>query len=305
MTEKKKTIILIAGPTAVGKTAMAIAVAKHYHTEIISADSRQCYAELNIGVARPSAEELAAVPHHFIASHSIHQRVTAAVFETYALEKANELFQKLDTVVMVGGTGLYIKAFEEGLDAIPEIPAVLRETIIEEYNSSGLDWLKQAVQQEDPLFYATGEIENPHRLMRALEVFRATGQSITTYKSGNKKQRPFKILKLALHLPKEELHHNISVRIDKMMEEGLEGEVRSLLPYRHLTALQTVGYKELFQYMDGTRTLKAAIEDIKKNTRHYAKRQMTWFRKDPSFTWFSPSEQNAVLACINRNRGEV
>ena len=294
-----KTVILIAGPTAVGKTAMAIKVAQHLQTEIISADSRQCYREMNIGVALPSLTELATVPHHFIATHSIHQKVTAAAFEDYALQKASDIFKSKDTLVMVGGTGLYMKAFEEGLDEIPEVPDSIRNEVIMEYNEKGLDWLQDEVKRNDPEFYSAGEIQNPHRLMRALEVWRTTGHSITTFKKGNKKNRPFRIIKLALHLPKEALHHNISVRVDAMMEMGLEAEAKSLLPYRHLTALQTVGYKELFQYFDGTLSLKEAILQIKQHTRQYAKRQLTWFRKDIIFKWFEPTEQMGLINCID------
>lgn len=298
MAQKNKTVVLIAGPTAVGKTAMAITVAQHLQTEIISADSRQCYRELNIGVARPSVAELSAVPHHFIATHSIHQKVTAAVFEQYALEKAATLFQHHHTIVMVGGTGLYIKAFEEGLDAIPEIPANIREELNQQYTIEGLGWLQHEVEKGDPLFYASAEIQNPHRLLRALEVLKATGQSITSFKKGEKKIRPFHIQKIALQLPKEALHQNINKRVEQMMMQGLEEEARSLLPHRHLTALQTVGYKELFHYFDGTLSRTQAVEAIKQNTRQYAKRQLTWFKKDPSFSWFTPFEQKGILDCI-------
>lgn len=294
-----KTVIVIAGPTAAGKTAMAIKVAQHLQTEIISADSRQCYKEMNIGVARPNEAELAMVLHHFIATHTIHQKVTAATFEAYALQKATEIFIKKDTVVMVGGTGLYLKAFEEGLDEIPDIPEGVRNEILQEYAVKGLPWLQQEVQKKDPLFYSTGEILNPHRLMRALEVVRTTGQSITTFKKGHKKERNFNILKLALHLPKEMLHHNIRVRVDAMMEMGLEKEVRSLMSHRHLPALQTVGYKEMFEYFDGNLNLPDAVEQIKLHTRQYAKRQLTWFRKDKSYQWFEPAEQNELMNCID------
>ena len=303
MTPKNKTVIIIAGPTAVGKTAMAISVAQHFNTEIISADSRQCYQELNIAVARPSVEELSLVPHHFIATHSIHQKITAAFFEAYALEKAALLFEQKEVVVLVGGTGLYIRAFEEGLDAIPEIPAHIREELSQQYKMNGIIWLQEAVKKQDPLFYATGEIQNPHRLLRALEVFKATGQSIVTFKSGAKKKRPFNIIKIALHLPKEVLYHNINQRVEQMMVAGLEEEALQLNPYRHLTALQTVGYKELFSYFDGAISRTEAVEAIKRNTRQYAKRQLTWFKKDPQFTWFTPFEQKALLNCISTKIG--
>jgi tRNA dimethylallyltransferase len=297
-----KTVIIIAGPTAVGKTALGIEAANYFQAEIISADSRQCYKELNIGVARPSPEELAAVPHHFIASHSITEKVTAATFEQYALEKAATLFQKSDVVVMVGGTGLYIKAFCEGLDEVPEVPEEIREEIINHYQEKGLEWLQQEVQNNDPRFYAVGEIQNPHRLMRALEVVKATGQSIVDFRTGSKKQRPFNIVKIALDLPREQLYHNINTRVDKMMEQGLVEEVRSVIPYKENNALQTVGYKEVFAYLDGEISLSEATVLIKRNTRHYAKRQLTWFRKDVTYSWIAPekSQLMSLLDHINK-----
>lgn len=290
----KKTVLIIAGPTAVGKTAVAIKVAKHYNTEIISADSRQCYKELNIGVARPSSEELQQVPHHFIASHSIHEEVTAATFEQYALQKATELFRDHDTIVMVGGTGLYIKAFCEGMDLIPAIPKELREQIILDYEKQGLQWLQEQVKQKDPVFYKTGEIQNPQRMMRALEVVESTGQSILSFRKGEKAIRDFEIRKIGLDLPKEELQQRIHKRVDQMIEMGLAEEVKSLIPYKQLNALQTVGYKELFDYFDNKLSLDTAIEQIKTNTRQYAKRQLTWFRKDKEMRWLQPSQVEEI-----------
>jgi tRNA dimethylallyltransferase len=295
---KNKTIIIVAGPTAVGKTAVAIEIAKHFQTEIISADSRQCYKELNIGVARPAPEELKAIPHHFIASHSIHDEVTAAGFEQYALQKADELFRKYDKVVMTGGTGLYIKAFCEGLDLIPEVPADIRQSIIRDYEQYGLPWLQDEIRKKDEEFFKKGEIKNPQRIMRALEVVEATGKSILEYRKGEKAQRAFNIVKIGLELPKEELHARINARTDQMMEAGLLNEVKNLLPFRNLNALQTVGYKELFDYLDNTISLEEAIEQIRKNTRQYAKRQMTWFKKDHSFVWFHPADTAKIIASL-------
>jgi tRNA dimethylallyltransferase len=297
-----KTVIIIAGPTAVGKTAVAIQLAKHFSTEIISADSRQCFKELNIGVARPSPEELQQVPHHFIASHSINEDVNAATFEQYALAKTNELFRKHDVVVMVGGTGLYIKAFCEGLDTIPAIDPVIRENIIKEYEEKGLDWLQQQVQQKDPAFYASGEIQNPQRMMRALEVIASTGQSILSFRKNEKTERPFNIIKIGLELPKEDLHRNIHTRVDAMMEAGLLEEVKQLAACKNLNALQTVGYKELFDYLDGSLSLKDAVERIKINTRQYAKRQMTWFKKDIPIKWFAPAQVKGMIEFAEINK---
>jgi tRNA dimethylallyltransferase len=295
MKVKHKTVIIVAGPTASGKTAMAIELALHFKTEIISADSRQCYQELNIGVARPTEVELAQVPHYFIASHSIHQKINAAAYEQYALQKLEELFNQHDTVIVVGGTGLYIKALCEGLDDIPDVPEELRQDIITQYKQNGLAWLQAEVQTVDPQFYAVAESANPHRLMRALEVVRLTGQSILHFRKGSKEQRDFQIIKLALELPKEQLYDRINRRVDSMMDAGLLEEVKSLVPYQQLNALQTVGYKELFDYLNDKTTLVQAVDEIKKNTRHYAKRQMTWFRKDKEFQWFDAGDRDGMI----------
>jgi len=269
----------------VGKTAAAIRLAKGLHTKIISADSRQCFRELTIGSAKPSEEELRAVPHYFINSHSIPEPVTAALFEELALAWSSEIFRERDHLVMVGGTGLYIQAFCEGLDAIPVIDPAIREAVRSGFEQGGIGWLQAQVQEADQEFYTEGEIHNPHRLMRALEVKRSTGRSILSFRSHQKKQRPFRIRKIGLQLPKEELHRRIHERVDHMMAAGLLEEVKSLLPYKNLNALRTVGYSELFDHLEGRLSLSAAVEEIKKNTRRYAKRQMTWFRKDPSIEW--------------------
>lgn len=281
----KKTVIVVAGPTASGKTAFAIRLAKQLGAEIISADSRQCYKELNIGVARPSPEELNEVPHHFIASHSIAEEVTAALFAEYALQKVNELFAKSKVVVMVGGTGLYIKAFCEGLDAIPAIDKSIRERITTEYEQYGIEWLQQQVKEKDAAFFAEGEIQNPSRLMRALEVVEGTGQSVLTFRTGKTEQRDFDIIKLGIEIPKEELHQRINERVDKMMEAGLLDEVKGLVSYKQMNALQTVGYAELFDYLEGKISFSEAVELIKIHTRQYAKRQVTWFKKDTAIKW--------------------
>jgi tRNA dimethylallyltransferase len=296
----KKAVIIICGPTAVGKTAVAIELAKHFQTEIISADSRQCFKELNIGVARPSVNELQQVKHHFIASHSIQEEVNAAVFEKFALLKTNELFQKHDVIVMVGGTGLYLKAFNDGLDIIPEIEPAIRQNIISNYGIKGLEWLLHEVKQKDPSFYSTGEIQNPQRMMRALEVMESTGQSIVSFRKGVKAERDFTIIKTGLELPKDELHRNINARTDKMVEAGLLNEVKELVPYKSLNALQTVGYKELFDYFDEKISLTDAVDQVKVNTRQYAKRQMTWFKKDKSINWFHPNDTREIIGWLKK-----
>lgn len=290
---KEHTVIIIAGPTASGKTALAVSLAKKYGTEIISADSRQCFRELNIGVARPSEAELASVTHHFIASHSIIEDLNAGSFEAFALSKLDEVFKKNKVAIMVGGTGLYIKAFCEGIDPMPVIPAEIRESIVENYRQKGLIWLQRELQEKDPQFWLVAEQQNPQRLMRALEILNATGKSILIFRNAQKKERPFHIHKIGWTLPKEKLHANIHDRVDQMMEQGLLEEVRSLIPFRDANALQTVGYKELFDYLDGKMDMEEAVNQIKTNTRQYAKRQMTWFTKDKEFTWFDASKANA------------
>ena len=294
---KTKTVILITGPTASGKTSLAISVAQHYNTEIISADSRQCFIEMNIGVAKPSAEELAAVPHHFINSHSIHDDVNAVTFAQYANEAAEKIFADRDVLVIAGGTGLYIKAFLEGLDEIPGISADIRENILKQYELNGLEWLQDEVRVADPDFYAKGENKNPQRLMRALEVKRGTGRSIKDFHNlaGSGAAEKYHVKKFAIDVSREQLYSNINARVDKMMDEGLLEEVRSLVPYKHLNALQTVGYTELFDHLDGIMSLPAAVEKIKQNTRNYAKRQITWFRKDKGIEWINSAEQVFTL----------
>ncbi|MBL0130740.1 MAG: tRNA (adenosine(37)-N6)-dimethylallyltransferase MiaA [Chitinophagaceae bacterium] len=294
-----KTVVIVTGPTGVGKTAVAISLAKHFSAEIISADSRQCFAELNIGVARPSLQELQQVKHHFIASHSIQEEVTAVTFEQYALKKINKLFKEQDIVVMAGGTGLYIKAFCEGLDSIPAIEPVIREKISKNYEAKGLAWLKQQVEEKDKAFFQTGEINNPQRMMRALEVIESTGESILSFRKEVKAKRDFRVVKIGLTLPKEDLHQNIHARVDKMIADGLVEEARLLVPYRNLNALQTVGYAEIFEYLDKKCTLEKAVEKIKTSTRQYAKRQLTWFKKDAEIKWFSPADVDAMIGSVN------
>ena len=284
-----KTVYIVVGPTAVGKTSFAIALAKAFNTEIISADARQCYKEMNIGVARPSVDELKAVTHHFIASHSITENINASYFENWAMDKVESLFSTKDAIVMVGGTGLYIKAFCEGLDLIPAIDAEIRENIIAHYEKLGMRWLQKEVSVKDPQYWEKGEQKNPQRLMRALEVMLGTGSSIISFQNKKAVERPFKIVKIGLELPREELYDRINTRVLTMVEEGLENEVKSLEAYGHLNALQTVGYSEWKDYFEQKISKEKVIENIQQNTRHYAKRQMTWFKRDPAITWFNAS----------------
>ncbi len=283
---QQPTVIIIVGPTAVGKTAFAISLAQHFNTSIISADSRQCYKELSIGVAKPTAIELAAAQHYFIGTHSINDEVNAGVFEKYALDAAAQIFKTNSTAVMVGGTGLYIKSFCEGIDAMPSISPDVRNRITQDYEKNGLSWLQQQVAAKDPNYWeSTHEKNNPQRLMRALEISLTTGASITSFQTSQKVTRPFNILKVGLSMPREILNERINNRVDAMMEEGLLQEVTGLLPHANINALQTVGYKEIFAQLRGEISLEQAALQIKQNTRQYAKRQMTWFKKDAAVNW--------------------
>ncbi|MBC7887814.1 MAG: tRNA (adenosine(37)-N6)-dimethylallyltransferase MiaA [Ferruginibacter sp.] len=292
--------MIILGPTAVGKTAVAIALAKHFSTRIISADSRQCFKELDIGVAKPSPEELQSIHHYFINSHSVHETVNAGIFEKYALDKLREIFETGDIAIMVGGTGLYIKTFCSGMDEVPVILPGIREKITLDYKLGGLDWLQREVQKCDPVYFSASEVQNPQRLMRALEVKLSTGKSIAEFQTQKKVARDFTIIKIGLELPREELYQRINNRVDSMIQGGLPDEVKNLEPYQHLNALQTVGYKELFAYFKEETSLAEATAAIKNNTRHYAKRQMTWFKKEEEVKWCRP-DIDAVMYCLMNN----
>jgi tRNA dimethylallyltransferase len=285
-----KTCIIICGPTASGKTAAAIALAKKYNTSIISADSRQCFKELNIGVAKPSNTELLAVQHYFINSHSSTEDVNAGSFERYALEKLHSIFKENDVAIVCGGTGLYINALCQGQDLIPAIDAELRKNILDLYNANGIEWLQNELTKKDSNFAQIGEMQNPQRMLRALEVVMQTGNSILFYQKGAKKQRDFNIVKLAINIDRETLYERINLRVDVMMENGLLDEVKGLTECKHLNALQTVGYTELFAYLNGDYSLQTAVYKIKQHTRNYAKRQLTWFKKDDALHWLTASE---------------
>ena len=274
----KKTCIIVSGATATGKTDYALELAHRHNTQIISADSRQCYKELNIGVAKPAAAQLSDIHHYFINSHSITDEVNVKVFERYALDAVYKIFETNDVAVIAGGTGLYIKAFCEGIDEIPAANEILRAKIIESYKIGGMDWFTDEIKKNDPKYFAAGEIQNPQRMMRALEVKLSTCKSILDFHSGQNVRRNFEIKIINLDVPRQELYERINNRVNNMMEAGLLNEVENLFSYRHLNALQTVGYRELFEFMEGKISLPQAVEEIKKNTRHFAKRQITWFK---------------------------
>ena len=286
-------VIIIAGATATGKTAIAVQLAIELATEIISADSRQCFQELSIGVARPTKEELAIIPHHFIASQSITEPSNAGLFEQMALQKVSELFVNHSTVIMCGGTGLYIKAFIEGIDPMPEVPDSVRQAIVQEYQSKGLIWLQRELQYRDPAFWQQAEQQNPRRLQRALEVLQATGKSILAFRNATPAKRSFAITPLVITVPPEVLRQRINERVDAMMKEGLLEEVKSVFDFRHLPALQTVGYRELINHLEGKSSLDETVQQIKINTWQYARRQITWFKKQPGF-FHLPSNEISI-----------
>lgn len=293
-----KTCIVISGPTAAGKTRLSLQLAEYFNTDIISADSRQCFRELNIGVARPPASDLKRIKHYFISSHSIHEEMNAGIFEAYALQSVSEIFERRDVAVMAGGTGLYIKAFCTGMDDMPGVKDSVRQWVRQQYKEQGISWLQEMLHQHDPVFCDKGEMQNPHRMMRALEVVLSTGKSVLAMHSLPQKQRAFSIIHIGVELPRKEIYQNINQRVDDMMNDGLLEEATALYPCRELNALQTVGYTELFDYMEGKYTLQEAVDAIKKNTRHYAKRQLTWFKRDNSIHWFAPGEVKKIIDFI-------
>jgi tRNA dimethylallyltransferase len=295
-----KTLIVIAGPTAVGKTAIAIKIAQHYNTVVVSADSRQFFREMSIGTAKPDAAELAAVKHYFIDSYSIQQSFSVGDYEKQALALLDELFKEHDVVVLAGGSGLYVKAICDGFDDLPVAESGTRHRLNQDFTEQGIVHLQQRVKEIDPEYYEQVDIHNPQRLIRALEVFETTGKPISYYRKNTINKRPFRIVKIGLTLPRDILYQQINYRVDKMIEAGLLDEVRSLIPYRNLNALNTVGYSELFNHFDGNDDLESALDLIKQNTRHFAKRQLTWFRKDKDIHWFEADGEDVVLDIVKQ-----
>lgn len=299
----KKTLIVIAGPTAIGKTAMAIQLAQHFDTVILSADSRQFYREMSLGTAKPAPVELAAAQHYFIDSHSVSDPFSVGDFETQGLELLDHLFKTLDIVVLVGGSGLYIKAITEGFDNIPSADADVRDRLNTELQKKGITHLQEKLKTADPDYYNQVDINNPQRVIRALEVYESTGQPFSSFHKAETNIRPFNIIKIALDMPREQLYDRINQRVDLMMQDGLLEEVKTLVPYRQQNALNTVGYSEIFDYLEGKVTLEKAVDLIKQNTRRFAKRQLTWFRKDKDFHWFEVNEslyKNLVVFLLDQ-----
>ena len=296
---KDKYLVVIAGPTASGKTATAIKVAKALGTEIISADSRQFYKELPIGTAAPTPEEQAEVQHHMIHNLNVEDKYDVADYEQDVLDLLEKLFVNHDTVVLTGGSGLFIDAVCKGLDSIPDISDEVRNKVDELYKKGGLIALQNEVERLDPEYYSVVDKYNPRRLQRAVEVCYQTGLTYTSFRKNTVKQRDFKIVKVALLWERADLINRINKRVDIMVDDGLIEEAKSMYPKRHLNSLNTVGYKEVFEYFDGKVSLGEAIENIKINTRQYAKRQMTWLRKNNDYKWFTVDEQEEMLKYIN------
>ena len=295
---QKKYLVIIAGPTAIGKTTVGIALAKHFNTEIISADSRQFYREMNIGTAKPTDTELATIPHHFINNLSIHDSYSVGSYERDVLAFLKNYYQKHDIALMVGGTGLYINAVVNGLDAFPNIEDNIKISVEEDYKKHGLVFLQDAVRASDPNYFAKVDIHNPVRLIRALEVIRATGKPFSEFARGEKVARDFTPIFIKLELNRKFLYQRINARVDEMIKNGLVQEVEQLLPYQNLRTLQTVGYSELFDYFNSVTTLTEAIEKIKQHTRNYAKRQMTWFKRAEYENTFSTTDVKNIIKFI-------
>jgi tRNA dimethylallyltransferase len=296
-----KTLISIVGPTAVGKTALTLELGRQFNTEIISADSRQFYKELNIGTAKPSQEELNQVPHHFINSHSIQDTFSAGDFEKDGLAKIDSLFQRHDLLLMVGGSGLFVNAVIEGMDDLPRPKEGLRELLNQNYKEKGINFIRERLSKIDPVYYKAVDISNPQRMIRAIEVFETTGIPFSIWRKNNKKERNFRTLSIGLNIERNLLYDQINQRVDDMINNGLLKEVETLLPFKEYSPLKTVGYTELFDYIDGKYTLEEAVAKIKQNTRKYAKRQLTWFRKNQNTVWFNPNEIPAVINYIESN----
>jgi len=291
----EKTLIVILGPTAVGKTSLAIDIANELCTEIISADSRQLFREMNIGTAKPNEEELQSVKHHFINSLSIQEDYNAGMFEREALKVLEIIFQNKNTAVMAGGSGMYINAVCNGFDEVPEADKQIRTNIIEMYKREGIDYLRDTLKKLDEKHYKKIDIKNPHRLIRALEVCMITGIPYSELRKEKKQKRNFTSIKIGLTIEREKLYERINTRVDEMMKQGLLDEVRTLIKYKQKNSLQTVGYKELFDFIEGKHDLNRAVELIKQNTRNFAKRQMTWFRKDKEIIWFDSNEKEKIM----------
>lgn len=294
----EKTLIVITGPTAVGKTALCLDIARHFGIPILNADSRQIYRELKIGTAAPTEEQLRQVRHYFVGTLSLEDYYNASIYEQQVTSLLEELFQESDFALLAGGSMMYIDAVCNGIDDIPTVDDETRTTLKHRLDEEGLEALCEELKQLDPEHYEVVDLHNPRRVVHALEICHMTGRTYTSFRNNARKERPFRIKKIGLNLPREELYERINSRVDMMMAEGLLNEARQLLPMRHLNALNTVGYKEMFTYLDGIWTLDEAVERMKGNTRRYARKQLTWFKKDKAVSWFSPQEKDQIISHI-------
>jgi tRNA dimethylallyltransferase len=299
-----KTLVIIAGPTAVGKTELCVKLAQHFKSEVISADSRQFFKQMSIGTATPSIEELQGVPHHFFSFLEPTQSYSVGDFQKEALNTIELLYKENNVVIATGGSGLYLRSLYQDFDAFPEVPDAVRNEINQKFEKLGLTWLQNEVQKVDPDFMLGSESKNPQRLKRALEIFKVSGEPFSALKLGSTHtQRPFKIIKIVLNLPREVLYQRINQRVDIMLEKGLINEAKSLLSLKGYNALNTVGYKELFEYFEGKVSLEFAIDKIKQHTRNFAKRQITWFKKEPDWHWFTPENLVEIISFIESELG--
>lgn len=296
---KKPVLIVLIGPTGVGKTELSLSIAEHYHTSVISSDSRQLYKDLKIGTAAPTPAQLARVPHYFVGTLELTDYYSAAQYETEVLKKLDELFQAHPVVVMTGGSMMYVDAVCKGIDDIPTVDKDTRELMIHRYETEGLDQLCAELRVLDPEYYRIVDLKNPKRVIHALEICYMTGKTYTSFRTRTQKERPFRIVKVGLTREREELYQRINQRVDEMMKEGLLEEAKRVYPYRQLNSLNTVGYKEIFKYLDGEWDLPFAIEKIKQNSRIYSRKQMTWFKRDAEITWFHPEQKEEVLQFLD------
>lgn len=294
-----KRLVVVVGPTGSGKTDLSIRLAQHYGAPILSTDSRQVYRGMPIGTAQPTPAQLAAVEHHFIASHEVTDELNCGSYEVQALACLERLFATADHVVAVGGSGLYVKALCEGMDDLPQADAAVRDELMRQLERDGVEALAERLRTLDPAYWERVDRRNPARVIRALEVCLQTGLPYSAQRTGRRRERPFTIVKIGVDLPREELYARIDRRVDAMIAQGLEAEARAMYPYRRLNALQTVGYRELFDYFEGRTGFDEAVELIKRNSRRYAKRQLTWFRRDGEVHWFAPGQIEGMIACID------
>lgn len=298
-------LIIILGPTGVGKTELSLHIAEHFNSPIISSDSRQLYKDLTIGTAAPTSEQLSRVKHYMVGKLSLNDYYSASNFEEDVINLLNKLYQTLTTVVMTGGSMMYIDAVTKGIDDIPTVTQEIREKIYEQFNAEGLTPILEELKQADPEHYAIVDHNNYKRVIHAVEICRMTGRPYSSFRTNSRKIRPFKIIQIGLNRDREELYNRINQRVDQMMNEGFLDEAKRVYPFRELNSLNTVGYKELFKYLDGEWTLDFAIEKIKRNTRVYARKQMTWFKRDKNITWFHPNDEKEIIAYLDKETSSI